>query len=496
MLKQHLKQYLQYFSNKDKRLQQITAALVVLLVAGIGSYLLIGSHAATPYVSTTADRGTLAGGATTQPCTGASDGNCVQFGAAPSNGTTYYVSPNGSNSNTGTSASSPWQTVSKVDSFCPKPGDTVLFQGGQTFSGTDLEPPCSGTSSDPITYSSYGSGRAILTDVWLPTSNHDLVFDNLELTSNNQLFSSCGACNLPHYNITLENSYLHNTSNLGIDVLPLDHNWLIEGNTIEHTGDSGILVDYASNITTTHNTIGYTGEDFTSIGYGTHGIYAKGPDETISYNDFSHDQGGQEISIRAHGDYIYGNTIHDTSEAFGFFDYDEAAPPQGTSYIYDNKIWNLTEDSINDAVFAFYYGSQADPQGNSPSVKLVFASNTFVMSNSTEAFNLSDTPSTAGVTTVNNIFAGTYGSAYRGCTTCTEYNNNWYGASSNIPSGSHDQFINPNLSAAPTFGLSAGSPLIDAGTTNVPGLTYTKGTGGQPLQFAGSAPDIGAVDSQ
>jgi len=44
--------------------------------------------------------------------------------------------------------------------------------------------------------------------------------------------------------------------------------------------------------------------------------------------------------------------------------------------------------------------------------------------------------------------------------------------------------------------LPAGSSLIDAGTTNVPGLTYTHGTGGQPLQYAGSSPDIGAVDSQ
>ncbi|HVA11436.1 MAG TPA: right-handed parallel beta-helix repeat-containing protein, partial [Candidatus Dormibacteraeota bacterium] len=466
------------------------------IVAAVGTYLLVGSHAATPYASLTAGSGSLSGNATKQTCSGASDGNCVVFGSAASKGATYYVSPNGSDSNSGTSASSPWKTVTKVDNSCPQPGDTVLFQGGQTFSDTDLRPPCSGTSGNPITYASYGSGRAILTDVWLPTSNHDLVFDNLELTSNNQLFSACGACNLAHYNITLKNSFLHNTSNLGIDVLPLDHNWLIEGNTIQHTGDSGILVAYASNITTTHNTISYTGEDYTSIGYGTHGIYAKGPNETISYNDFSHDQGGQAISVRAHGDYIYGNTVHDTPQAFAFFDYDEAPPPQGTSYVYDNKIWNLNEDSIGDAVFAFYYDNQADPQGKSPSVNFVIASNTFVMSNSTEAFNLSPTPSAASVTTVNNIFSGTYGSAYRGCATCTEYNNNWYGASSNIPSGSHDQFINPNLSAAPAFTLPAGSPLINAGTTNVPGLTYTHGTNGQPLQYAGSAPDIGAVDSQ
>jgi len=482
----------QYFSNQTKRTKQITVVLVVVIVAGIGTYLLVGSHAATPYASITADSGTLGGGATSQSCSGASDGNCVQFGAAPSNGTTYYVSPNGSDSNSGTSTSSPWQTVSKVDNFCPKAGDTVLFQGGQTFSGTDLEPPCSGVSGNPITYASYGSGRAILTDVWLPTGNHDLVFDNLELTSNNQLFSSCAGCNLPHYNITLENSYLHNTSNLGVQSAPLDHNWLIEGNTIEHTGDSGILVYYSSNITITHNSISYTGEDVASIGYGTHGIYAKGPDETISYNDFSHNLGGQSISIRAHGDYIYGNTIHDTDNPFSFFDYDLASAPQGTSYIYDNKTWNISG-------YIFYYDNQDNPNGQPPTVSFVIANNTFSLdSNGSEgqAFNLSKVSSNANVTMANNIVTGSYGTAYAGCSSCGEYNNDWYGGTGGIPNGKNDLFVNPDLSAAPTFGLPAGSSLIDAGTTNVPGLTYTHGTGGQPLQYAGSSPDIGAVDSQ
>jgi hypothetical protein len=71
---------LQFFFNRTKKLQKIRIALVALMVAGIGSYLLIGSHAASPYSSTTANSGNLSGGATTQPCTGASDSNCVLFG--------------------------------------------------------------------------------------------------------------------------------------------------------------------------------------------------------------------------------------------------------------------------------------------------------------------------------------------------------------------------------------------------------------------------------
>ncbi len=70
----------QYFLNKSKQTQRLTAVLTVLVVAGIGTYLLTGSHAATPYVSLNADSGTLTSGASQKTCSGASDGSCVVFG--------------------------------------------------------------------------------------------------------------------------------------------------------------------------------------------------------------------------------------------------------------------------------------------------------------------------------------------------------------------------------------------------------------------------------
>src|ERR1700733_11569483 len=85
----------------------------------------------------------------------------VPYSFAGSSSTTYYVSPSGSDSNSG-SASAPWQTIARVNRASLQPGDTVLFQGGQTFSGT-LTPPTSGTSSSPITFGSYGSGQAVIT---------------------------------------------------------------------------------------------------------------------------------------------------------------------------------------------------------------------------------------------------------------------------------------------------------------------------------------------
>src|ERR1039458_9307789 len=72
----------QYFYSQTKRTKQITSVLVVLIVAAVGTYLLVGSHAATPYAYITADKGTLANGATKQTCSGSSDGSCVVFGGS------------------------------------------------------------------------------------------------------------------------------------------------------------------------------------------------------------------------------------------------------------------------------------------------------------------------------------------------------------------------------------------------------------------------------
>src|SRR5438105_2345195 len=51
---------------------------------------------------------------------------------------TFYVSPNGSDDAAGTSAASAWKTVAKVDAARLAPGDTVLFQGGPTFTGNQI----------------------------------------------------------------------------------------------------------------------------------------------------------------------------------------------------------------------------------------------------------------------------------------------------------------------------------------------------------------------
>ena len=73
--------------------------------------------------------------------------------------TDYYVSSTGNDSANGLSSSTPWKSISKVNSEFSNlnPGDRILFKRGDVFYGT-IKVEKSGTASSPITLSSYGTG--------------------------------------------------------------------------------------------------------------------------------------------------------------------------------------------------------------------------------------------------------------------------------------------------------------------------------------------------
>jgi hypothetical protein len=87
-----------------------------------------------------------------------------QFGANTAKpNTTYYVSPKGNDSNTGTSPQTAWRTITRVNRENFRPGDQVLFQGGATFAGNlSFTTADIGTAAAPITVASYGSGTATI----------------------------------------------------------------------------------------------------------------------------------------------------------------------------------------------------------------------------------------------------------------------------------------------------------------------------------------------
>ncbi len=71
----------------------------------------------------------------------------------------YYVSNSGSDSNNGTSTSSPWQTIAHINAQTFSPGDSILFKRGGIWR-EQLNVSSSGSSGNPITFGAYGNGVA------------------------------------------------------------------------------------------------------------------------------------------------------------------------------------------------------------------------------------------------------------------------------------------------------------------------------------------------
>ncbi|UCF42732.1 MAG: hypothetical protein JSV99_09090, partial [Planctomycetota bacterium] len=71
-------------------------------------------------------------------------------------GTTYYVSPDGSDLNSGTSPTDAWQSIDKVNDVSFGDGDNIFFECGGTFSGSlYFDATDGGTITAPLTVGSY-----------------------------------------------------------------------------------------------------------------------------------------------------------------------------------------------------------------------------------------------------------------------------------------------------------------------------------------------------
>lgn len=75
----------------------------------------------------------------------------------------YYISPSGNDKNSGTSPTSAWRSLSKVNSMTFAPGDQILLEGGSTFTGQlYFDANDGGSASNPITIGSYGESPATI----------------------------------------------------------------------------------------------------------------------------------------------------------------------------------------------------------------------------------------------------------------------------------------------------------------------------------------------
>jgi len=250
----------------------------------------------------------------------------------PITGTTYYVSPTGSDDNPGTSPDQAWRTVARVHDAVLSPGDGVLFEAGASFGDDTLMPNESGTTGAPIVFGSYGIGRASLPQgIWFKGYSH-LVFEALSVAQPGyQGVQGTGD------SIVVRGCDL---TDLQIGIQATGSNWRIEDNHIGRIGDSGLILWGAGHVVA-DNLIADTGLD-RSITYGKHGIYLKASGTHIAGNTItSFTNSG--VSARFRDSHIEGNTISGGEIGISWFQYDEVA---GTSRWQDNVISEVTAAGI------------------------------------------------------------------------------------------------------------------------------------------------------
>src|SRR5690606_39191356 len=73
----------------------------------------------------------------------------------------FYVSPNGSDSNAGTSSAQPWRSLRKANAAV-SPGDTVHLLGGR-YTDDPIHPGKPGTADAPIRYVAFQGQEPVLT---------------------------------------------------------------------------------------------------------------------------------------------------------------------------------------------------------------------------------------------------------------------------------------------------------------------------------------------
>ena len=268
---------------------------------------------------------------------------CFGAFAGTAQARTYYVSSNGNDRAAGTSLARAWQSLRRVNHAHLRPGDTVLFKGGDTFAnGLTFEPSASGTQADPITFGSYGSGPARFdnpngNDVWIPSGRHDLVFENLDFTGRSVLFASDGSGS-GTYRITIEHSTFHDTPLGALNIANYaDRDWTVTRSTFRHIGDSGIFI-WGSNVAITHSTITDTGWN-NALDYAKHGLYIKGSGAVIT-DDVITNFSSDGVSLRSDNARVANDTIHGGVVGVAYFDFSRVV---GRSQVTDNKIYGVNE---------------------------------------------------------------------------------------------------------------------------------------------------------
>ena len=387
-------------------------------------------------------------------------------------GMTYYVSNSGSDSNSGTSQSSPWKTIAKVQRFLGnlRPGDRVLFErGGIWYEQLNVD-NVNGASGLPITFGNYGSGNLPVIDGGGTKSGN--------MVNGGRDWCIGGSGSKMSY-LTIDGFECRNTSAYGVAFVGVSG------------GSAGIIVQNCYIHDTGNGDTGYHNQlMFAEYNYG-HAYGTKFLNNKVG-NCYGHN------CIQIHGD--TGSPLIQGNECYSFsHNCIDVKYVQGA--LVDN---NIVHDGLGIQQYenAFYLQNET----TSYTADVSWTHNVVYGSNITTAFQCQEAGGPVTCRVYNNtVYAnatGIFGGASTG-----NFNNIQIYVRNNIfdsprpkdgggrvewdyndnvqssPIGPHDLQVNPQYvnAAAHDFHLQAGSGVIDKGV-NV------------NLPYSGNAPDLGAFE--
>jgi hypothetical protein len=396
-------------------------------------------------------------------------------------GNCYYVdSVNGSDTNSGTTPSNPWKTLSPVNAKKFSPGSVISFKRGSSWTGS-LVINESGAPGNPITFTAYDTGdRPILRN---PGDSNNLT--RAVIINANW--------------VIVEGLLVRDTYDAGIKILAgAEHN-IVRDNEITNTG-LGIQINgqyslfthnYVHDLHMVVNTPGGNNDDYGAVAV----VLSNASYNEISYNrmvnciapsyDFGTDGGAIEWWGNTDGNYVHHNWAMDDN---GFLEV-------GGGSAKDTIVaYNV---SINNGIFALVHltGSFASSVTN-----FRVENNTIVETGNGAygwvALGFEGVPIQSTLLARNNILYINRFVAISNMSSFTHDHNLYYlsgGTKTGFTLGQGEKIADPlfvNL-ASQDLHLQPTSPAIDAGVN----LGYTLDFDDHPVPI-GAAPDDGAFEFQ
>jgi hypothetical protein len=254
--------------------------------------------------------------------------------------TNYYVSPTGNDQNNGTTTNSPWKTTAKVNVSTFHEGDTISFNGGyQYVGGLYFDNADKGSSTNPITITSYGNGKAIIEaksgvvsgNGFFAYNTSGFSIKNINFVSNSSILANSNESGINFYNDLPNDTKLDYIRIHTVEVSGFPNAAIIIGGWNNKSGFNDVRIEYAD----THDNgvvgISLYGQSF----YANKNVY-------VGYSKSYHNQGISGAGKNTGNGIVLGSVSEGMIEKSIAYDNgefcDAAEGPVG--------IWTYDSDSI------------------------------------------------------------------------------------------------------------------------------------------------------